>query len=337
LGVQGELSDESASLLISRECGRDVSVVLWGGNRDLAFEVAGGDTPLLKCIVRAERKSGGLVALSAPFLVEIPRGEIDLMELRSSVESRLSAIWVGASGADRKLLDGLAEAEWVGEGRFGVFVTASEPHDLNSLRSTVQKVTPIYGRVCGEECTVVLRTLDEGVNVGVLTRNRELPVLNMGSYTLHDCLEFFAQRETLDENNPWICERCNEIVFPDKKVDIWSVPEVFIVHLKRFRGGYGVRLSKLDDFIEYPPEIDMAKYVVGPQKETEQRYRLYEVSNHYGGLGGGHYTANAIVQNPFGEADLNAPWYLFDDSSVSKSGRDYCTAAGYVLFYEKIR
>lgn len=38
-------------------------------------------------------------------------------------------------------------------------------------------------------------------------------------------------------------------------------------------------------------------------------YDLYAVSNHYGGLGGGHYTA-------FGQG-VDSKWYCFDDSHVS--------------------
>lgn len=37
-------------------------------------------------------------------------------------------------------------------------------------------------------------------------------------------------------------------------------------------------------------------------------YELYAISNHYGGLGGGHYTA--FAKN-------NGQWYEFDDSRVS--------------------
>ncbi len=40
-------------------------------------------------------------------------------------------------------------------------------------------------------------------------------------------------------------------------------------------------------------------------------YDLYAVSNHYGGLGGGHYTA-------FAKNKYKNEWYKFDDKSVSK-------------------
>ncbi len=41
-------------------------------------------------------------------------------------------------------------------------------------------------------------------------------------------------------------------------------------------------------------------------------YELYAVSNHYGGLGGGHYTA-------FAKND--GQWYEFDDSRVSNASK----------------
>jgi ubiquitin C-terminal hydrolase len=51
-------------------------------------------------------------------------------------------------------------------------------------------------------------------------------------------------------------------------------------------------------------------------------YDLYAVSNHYGSLGGGHYTA--MCKNPVFDI-----WAEFDDSSVSKiSNRDVCFIGG---------
>lgn len=52
------------------------------------------------------------------------------------------------------------------------------------------------------------------------------------------------------------------------------------------------------------------------------------VSNHYGGMGGGHYTA--FAKNPI----LNR-WYEFNDTHVSAvNARDVVTEAAYVLFYK---
>lgn len=60
-------------------------------------------------------------------------------------------------------------------------------------------------------------------------------------------------------------------------------------------------------------------------------YDLYAVSNHFGGLGGGHYTA-------YGKNFHDNEWYHFDDSFVSKvkaeeAENSIVSSAAYILFY----
>ena len=114
-----------------------------------------------------------------------------------------------------------------------------------------------------------------------------------------------------------------------------------VINLKRFRkeeaqqsrfsmfsgmgGGMG---DKIDDFIDFPMEIDMSKYVTSTDGGT-MIYDCYGVSNHYGGMGGGHYTA--YCQNP-----LDKEWYDFDDCSVSKIDKEkVITSAAYNLFFRR--
>jgi ubiquitin carboxyl-terminal hydrolase 4/11/15 len=82
----------------------------------------------------------------------------------------------------------------------------------------------------------------------------------------------------------------------------------------------------------------MKEFVVGPQAEHNQHhYRLFAVSNHMGFLGGGHYTAHAIVQDPRVEPDPHPRWYAFNDQSVSRSSAQAShTPAAYLLFYERV-
>lgn len=56
---------------------------------------------------------------------------------------------------------------------------------------------------------------------------------------------------------------------------------------------------KLNDYIECPiSSFDIQDFVIGPERDNydQTTYDLYGVSNHYGSLDGGHYTANC--QNP---------------------------------------
>ena len=57
-------------------------------------------------------------------------------------------------------------------------------------------------------------------------------------------------------------------------------------------------------------------------------YDLFAVSNHYGSLNGGHYTAYA--------KNVDGNWYDFNDSSVSNSSpSDLVSGASYLLFYRR--
>ena len=71
----------------------------------------------------------------------------------------------------------------------------------------------------------------------------------------------------------------------------------------------------------------MKPFVSGPCEESEAIYDLYAVSNHMGGMGGGHYTAYALNSH-------NGKWYEFDDTRTQEvSAQDVVTPKAYVLFY----
>ena len=84
-----------------------------------------------------------------------------------------------------------------------------------------------------------------------------------------------------------------------------------------FGGGGWSQAVKDDTYVDFPLEgLDLSKYVVAdpsimsPNGEA-MIYDCYAVSNHFGGTGGGHYTA--FAKNP-----LDNKWYNFDDSTVSE-------------------
>ena len=74
----------------------------------------------------------------------------------------------------------------------------------------------------------------------------------------------------------------------------------------------------------------MSPYVLSEdQKQVHNlEYDLYAVSNHYGSLAFGHYTA-------YGKNHETGKWYDYNDSSVSEldSPNDVVTPSAYVLYY----
>ncbi|KAJ1959244.1 hypothetical protein GGI12_004434, partial [Dipsacomyces acuminosporus] len=146
--------------------------------------------------------------------------------------------------------------------------------------------------------------------------------------TLDECLAEFTKPEQLGEDDLWYCSKCQKHQQATKKFDLWRVPEVLVVHLKRFQHSRAWR-DKLDAFVDFPIEsLDLTKTVVGQDGTAPLVYDLHAVCNHYGGLGGGHYTAYAL--NP--EDDQ---WYDFSDSHVSavEDPTNVKTSAAYMLFY----
>lgn len=150
---------------------------------------------------------------------------------------------------------------------------------------------------------------------------------------LQDCMKLFTTKEQLDKDDAWYCSNCKKHQQATKKFDLWMLPPVLVIHLKRFSYTRYYR-DKLDTFVNFPlKNLDLSDFVVNPHKDSWPRnkrfYNLIAVSNHYGGLGGGHYTAYAKNYH-------DGKWHYFDDSSVSPSSEDrVVTKAAYMLIYQR--
>ena len=101
------------------------------------------------------------------------------------------------------------------------------------------------------------------------------------------------QPEQLSEDDSWYCPHCKAHVQADKKLDLWHLPEVLVVHLKRFCYTRSSR-EKITTQVDFPLEgLDLGRFLLRPEPGVLPLYDCYAVSNHYGSLGGGHYTAYA--------------------------------------------
>lgn len=130
--------------------------------------------------------------------------------------------------------------------------------------------------------------------------------------SLEDCLNEFGKSETLSEQNMWYCPRCKEHRRAEKKFELWKAPDILIMHLKRFSSQRNFR-DKLEIFVDYPLEgLDITRYVQDPEEGKTLIYDLIAVDNHYGGLGGGHYTAYA-------KNFTNGDWYEYNGKSDIRS------------------
>nr|KAF6360883.1 ubiquitin specific peptidase 11 [Myotis myotis] len=157
-------------------------------------------------------------------------------------------------------------------------------------------------------------------------------VLKKAPVRLQECIELFTTMETLEKENPWYCPNCKQHQLATKKLDLWTLPETLIIHLKRFSYTKFSR-EKLDTLVEFPiRDLDFSEFVIKPQDESAPelyKYDLIAVSNHYGGLRDGHYTTFACNKD-------SGQWHYFDDNSVSPVTENQIESkAAYVLFYQR--
>lgn len=123
--------------------------------------------------------------------------------------------------------------------------------------------------------------------------------------TLDECLDEFGKEEILSEQDTWYCPRCKEHRRASKKFELWKTPDILVMHLKRFSSS-GMRRDKLDVEVDFPIEgLDLTNRVIAPHTDKEEIYDLFAVDDHWGGLGGGHYTA-------FAKSFIDGHWYEYN-------------------------
>ncbi|XP_045051311.2 ubiquitin carboxyl-terminal hydrolase 31 isoform X2 [Desmodus rotundus] len=168
--------------------------------------------------------------------------------------------------------------------------------------------------------------------------------------TLSQCFQLYTKEERLAPDDAWRCPHCKQLQQGSITLSLWTLPDVLIIHLKRFRQE-GDRRMKLQNMVKFPlTGLDMTPHVVkrsqsswslpshwspwrrpyGLGRDPEDYiYDLYAVCNHHGTMQGGHYTA-------YCKNSVDGLWYCFDDSDVQQLSEDeVCTQTAYILFYQR--
>jgi ubiquitin carboxyl-terminal hydrolase 4/11/15 len=153
-----------------------------------------------------------------------------------------------------------------------------------------------------------------------------------GQFSLRQCLQEFAKEEQLGPSEAWYCPKCKKHQQAMKKMSIWKLPKVLVVHLKRFES----RSNKIDVPVDFPIKdlsLDdwVAEEALKEGEEQDKTYDLFGIVNHVGQLYWGHYTAYA-------KNFANNRWYHFNDSfteEVRDVRKTIQTRQAYLLFYKQ--
>ncbi|NXN31129.1 UBP31 hydrolase, partial [Nycticryphes semicollaris] len=178
--------------------------------------------------------------------------------------------------------------------------------------------------------------------------------------TLSQCFQLYTKEEQLAPDDAWRCPHCKQLQQGSITLSLWTLPDVLIIHLKRFRQE-GDRRMKLQNMVKFPLSgLDMTPHVVkrsqsswslpshwspwrrpyGLGRDPEDYiYDLYAVCNHHGTMQGGHYTGNLTVMyflSAYCKNSVDGQWYCFDDSEVQQlSETEVCKQTAYILFYQR--
>mmetsp|Transcript_33470 Transcript_33470/g.41023 ORF Transcript_33470/g.41023 Transcript_33470/m.41023 type:complete len:729 (+) Transcript_33470:380-2566(+) len=192
-----------------------------------------------------------------------------------------------------------------------------------------QLYSKVICKTCGHESTAFDPFMDLSVPI---------PKNGNECVKMTDCLDQFTAEETLSGIEQCYCSNCKEHRDSLKTIKLQRLPEVLVIHLKRFSN-----TRKLGTAVDIPIEnLNLEKYCSEdcmnnteclPGAETSSAksfdYKLAGVVNHMGSLFGGHYTADCLNHK-------EGKWYNFNDAMVSNTSTEKISHTNaYVLFYVK--
>eukprot|EP00301_Raphidiophrys_heterophryoidea_P020999 c5554_g1_i1.p1 GENE.c5554_g1_i1~~c5554_g1_i1.p1 ORF type:complete len:143 (+),score=37.80 c5554_g1_i1:332-760(+) len=137
----------------------------------------------------------------------------------------------------------------------------------------------------------------------------------------------FCEEEHLHDEERYMCPRCKRKCKCTKRVTLYTLPKILVIHLKRFSATSMFSL-KVQTAVTVPPILNLTPFVTSPDSAAVPLYEWYGVSSHHGiTIRSGHYTAQC--------KDLQQQqWFSFDDSRVSSlPSLPHPDTDTYVLFY----
>jgi ubiquitin carboxyl-terminal hydrolase 2 len=171
--------------------------------------------------------------------------------------------------------------------------------------------------------------------------------------SIQECLKAYTDQECLDDSDSYYCAKCKTHRAVSKKISLYRLPEVLVIHLKRFAYSTFSR-DKVTTAIQIPQHgLDVSACCAQDAVlDGSTLYDLAGVVHHVGSLSGGHYTAcvwlfgfrmgmelTKVLRECFHSECLNADtseWYDFNDATVSPVKKPQLTSASaYILFFRR--
>lgn len=86
--------------------------------------------------------------------------------------------------------------------------------------------------------------------------------------TLEQCLDHYTKAETLSDENSWRCPNCAKYLPVIKTLGLWSLPDILVVHFKRFRQQQA-KASKITTMVNFPlTDFELSTWLAGNATTT---------------------------------------------------------------------
>ena len=203
----------------------------------------------------------------------------------------------------------------------------------NALKKTKFKyiVSDVFaGKTCSsvtcENCKHTSNRFEDFYNLTLEVKN----ITN-----LNDSLQKLSVPEIIDD---FKCSNCNEKVTIKKVTALNKLPNVLVVHLKRFYLNYETcQTQKINSKFEFPKTLDLKEFCTEQFNKEETletynrvddyyQYELKGINVHTGSADGGHYFSFIDVNRDGKNNSLNIypkeNWLQFNDSHVSEFDTD---------------
>ena len=213
-------------------------------------------------------------------------------------------------------------------------------HRENSFISNLfagQHASLLRCRTCGNTST----TYEAFYSISV-----EIPRSGRGD--IRECLRSYCQEEMLSGDEEWKCPHCKCEREATKRITLTRLPQVLVIHFKRFSASKTESARKVHTPIDFPLHgLNMGPYMASTQIEPKSsdakvdpaitppfQYDAYAVMRHLGQTGnGGHYIS--LVRDA-----ARACWRKFDDEKATdfepaklKPEQRLQNEQAYIVFY----
>jgi len=154
------------------------------------------------------------------------------------------------------------------------------------------------------------------------TQDISLHIEADSSTSLAEKLYIFFQPETLEGENAYWCDACQESCRATKTLSYTHIPTILIVHLKRLILG-----KKIQNHIPFDMVLEMEPYLA-PGQASLQKMKLIGIISHQGTKDQGHYVAITSRGNE---------WTSYNDAITAQTTLTQLhQTQAYIMIYRKV-